>query len=127
RCTLPRLARLWRGTRTISSTGREGPGNDPVDHARRAGALEGCRELIERRAGGHDIIDHGDRRAVERALAAERAAHVARPVRPRQIGLGSRISFSNDDGQFEARPTLSRDMAGNFRRLVVAALPQPLV
>ena len=44
-----------------------------------------------------------------------------------QIGLGSRISFSSDDGQFEARPALPRDMAGDFRRMVVAALAQPLL
>src|SRR3989449_8397148 len=96
RITLPAFGGISGCTRTISSIGREGSRNDPVDHAHRAGALEGCRKLIERRAGGHDIIDHRDRRAVERALAAERAAHVARPVRPRQIGLGSRISFSRD-------------------------------
>src|SRR5689334_19722349 len=119
--TLPVLGGISGWTRTISNIAR-GTTNDPVDDALRAGLFQRARELVERRAGGHHIVDHRDPLPGERALAAECAAHVAPARFAVEAGLRRRVALAHARIDLE----LAAEVACDLHRLVVAPLAQTL-
>src|SRR5580765_1862677 len=119
--TLPVLGGISGWTRTISNIGSR-PANHPVGHARRARRLQRARQLVERCAGSHHVVDQRYALARERAVAAKRAAHVAPARLAVEAGLRRRVALTR--ARFDFQPPA--EMAGNLDRLVVAALAQPL-
>src|SRR5260221_679525 len=119
---LPVFGGISGWTRTMSIM-RQGAGHDPVDHVRGAGGFQGTRDLVQRGAGGHHIVDHGDARTDQRARAAKDGAHVALPLGVGQLDLWRRVARALAKRELQA---VLAQMPRDFRRLVVAAAPEPL-
>src|SRR6266545_7566523 len=65
---------------TIARSARDGARDHEVLDSRRACALEHPCELVQGRAGRHDVVQHGDARSREVEPAQERPAHVLRAL-----------------------------------------------
>src|SRR6185436_6700067 len=100
---------------------REGARHDPVDHARGARLLEDRRDLVQRLAGGHHVVDHRHARPEERARALEGAAHVAATLLIGQVHLRRRVALAHAKVQLQF---FREQRSCNLDRLVVAAAAQ---
>src|SRR5439155_668525 len=75
----------------IARSAGHGARNHEVLDSRRACALERPCELVQGRAGRHDVVQHSDARSREIELAQERAAHVLRALLVGKFGLWRRV------------------------------------
>ena len=68
-------------------------GDDQGNHGFGAVQLECSRAFVERRTGGHDIVDEEDDLAGDIGSTLERMADVLSAFFPREIGLRRRVSY----------------------------------
>src|SRR5258708_2898509 len=84
---------------------RHGPGT----HATGAGRLEHPGDLVGGRAGGDDVVDHGDMLARKREAAAERLAQGRTPLARRRT-----LAISTD--WLKPRPRIRAEVIGGATR-----------
>src|SRR5207248_10537247 len=106
---------------------RQRPRDDPVLDPGGAGFLQCLRELGQRCARGHHIVDDRDAHPFEIELAGECTANVARAFAPGQRSLRRGGAFPTYAAADEPDPKLSGENPGDFESLVITALALALM
>ena len=89
-----------------------------------AGPVQRCRQRVDRRTGGDDVIDDRDIHSLEIPRDPERAVHVAVTVRRCQQRLRPCIRLPLDAADHERQPGARSNRPGDFERLVESPLAQ---
>jgi hypothetical protein len=85
--------------------------------------LQHARELVQRRSGGHDVVDHGDGLAFQVDAAFEGMADVGLAFLPRQAGLRCAVAHAQAGVRQQRQAEMrTRQRPGDFLGLVEAAL-----
>src|SRR5437773_3706249 len=105
----------------IARSARDGARDHEVLDSRRACELERPCELVQGRAGRHDIVQHGDACSREIELAKERAAHVFRTLLVGKFRLRRRVLHAQHAALLD-QSQIPRETAGDLESLIKPAL-----
>ena len=72
---------------------RQRAGDDEHRNVGRAVQLERARAFVDRRAGGHHVVDQHEPLAAEILAAVEGAANVLDALAPRKLRLSQRVPY----------------------------------
>src|SRR5262249_14225717 len=112
--------RYGRGDRLWSAS------NDEIGDMLRAGDLEHARDLVERAAGGHHVVDDDQAHSVQVAADRECTAYVAPAFVARQRSLRGSMTNPHQRGAVERQTEAACRGSADFVRLVESTLSETL-